>query len=252
MSQSLANSLLEKSSPAIHPLDILDRRKPHWMVSRQSVDTDSLIVQHSIQPPDNLEVPLSTHHVLVFQLSSQTPRITQIGRERYEGSINVAEFFLQPAPYSSYYSWETTDENIVIIIKPEYLTEIAVKVESLNPDCIELSPVVVGRDPTIEHIARAFLAEMQNKALGGKLYTETLATQLAIHLLRNYCTFPVKLKQYKKGLSQSQLQVVFQYIDANLEYSISLEQLASLCQLSSHYFCQLFRQSTGISVLVAV
>lgn len=96
-------------------------------------------------------------------------------------------------------------------------------------------------------LATRFDTEMQNEALGGRLYSETLATQFAIHLLRNYCTFPAQLKQYQKGLSRQQLQTISQYIDAHIEYSISLQQLANLCQLSSHYFCHLFKQSTGIA-----
>ena len=89
---------------------------------------------------------------------------------------------------------------------------------------------------------------MQNDALGGRLYSETLATQLAIHLLRNYCTFPAQLKHYDKGLSRQQLKAVIRYIDTNLEASISLKDLARVSGLNSHhYFCHLFKQSTGIS-----
>ena len=44
----------------------------------------------------------------------------------------------------------------------------------------------------INYIAKSFWQEMENQALGGRLYSETLATQLAINLLRDYCTFPVR------------------------------------------------------------
>ena len=182
-----------------------------------------------------------------MQLSFGTRQISRIGEEKYEGLFDVGKFFIQPAHYPSCYFWETTDESIVFFLEPEYLLDTAAQTECLNLNKIELNPLAIGHDPTIEYIARSFLAEMQNEALGGRIYSETLATQFAIHLLRNYCTFPAQLKQYEKGLSRSQLQTVINYIDANLESNISLQQLANLCQLSSHYFCHLFKQSTGIS-----
>ncbi len=245
MSQTESRSVSEPSTTAVHPLDVL---KPEWTQSRQSVQMDSLVVQHEIQSPDSAESPPITHHLLILQLSHGTRQITRIGKQKHEGSFISGELFLQPSTCPAFYSWESTDESICFIIEPEYLTRTAAQTECLNPDQIELHPVALGRDPQIEYIARCFLAEMQNDALGGRLYSETLATQLAIHLLRNYCTFPAQLKQYEGGLSGKQLKAVIRYIDANLAASISLKDLARISGLNSnHYFCHLFKQSTGVS-----
>lgn len=46
---------------------------------------------------------------------------------------------------------------------------------------------------------------MQTEGLRGRLYSEVLATQLAIHLLRDYSVFPVKFKEYQDGLSPRKL-----------------------------------------------
>ena len=88
---------------------------------------------------------------------------------------------------------------------------------------------------------------MQTEGLGGRLYSEALTTQLGIHLLRNYCTFPLKLKQYDGGLSLRKLQTVIDYIQANLEEKISLNTLAETTEISSYYFGRLFKKSTGIT-----
>ena len=245
MSETEPRSSTDCSTTAVHPFELF---KPEWTQSRQSVQMDSLIVEHDVTPADELEISPITHHVIALQLSCGTRQVTRIGEQKHEGSFITGEFFLHPSAYPAFCSWENTDEAIIFLIEPEYLSRTAAQTECFNPDKIELHPVALGRDPQIEYIARCFLSEMQNDALGGRLYSETLATQLAIHLLRNYCTFPAQLKQYEGGLSGKQLKAVIRYIDANLEASISLKDLARVSGLNSHhYFCHLFKQSTGVS-----
>ena len=233
-----------QSNALVHPLDIL---KPEWEVDRQSVCLDRFIVRHDIQPPDELSSPSLSTHILVLQLSHGDRQITHIGDEKYEGSFNSNDFFLLPQKYSAFNAWETTDENILFLVQPNFLTRVAEQTECLNPARIELRPIVIGRDPIIEQIARSFLGEMQTEGLGGRLYSETLATQLAIHLLRQYCAFDIKLKQYNGGLSPRKLQTVIDYIETNLEEKIGLDALAKITQTSPYHFSRLFKQSTGIT-----
>lgn len=234
-----------QSQSAVHPAKI---NKPEWTVSCQSIQGDRLIVEHNIQPPDAIEHPLSTYHCIALHLSPVSRRVAYIGREKYEGSVTTGDFCLHPSTHSGFYAWETTDESITLLVKPDFLSRTAAQTECLNPDKIELRPIVISRDPQIEYIARSFLAEMQSEGLGGRLYSESLATQFAIHLLRNYCTFPLQLKQYEGGLSSRKLQAAIDYITTHLESSISLNDLARISQINSdYYFSRLFKQSTGIS-----
>lgn len=234
----------QQVSKAINPFDLF---KPEWEVSRKSVHVDLFIAKHDIEPPDEIVFPPISHHMMLFQLSHGTKQLTQIGDEEYQGEFAVGEFFLQPANRSGFYSWESTDEAVGFIIEPAFLSRIARETECLNPDKIELKPVLCDRDPHIEYIARSFLKEMQTEGLGGRLYSEALATQLAINLLRNYSTFPLKLKQYNGGLSPNKLQTVTDYIQANLEHKIGLDDLAKITKTSSYHFSRLFKQSTGLT-----
>ncbi|MEM8722292.1 MAG: AraC family transcriptional regulator [Cyanobacteria bacterium P01_G01_bin.39] len=108
-----------------------------------------------------------------------------------------------------------------------------------------MTPILKNRDPLLGQIVASFLREMNTEGLGGRLYSETLGTQLAIHLLRNYSVYPLQLKQYSGGLSPSKLQKVIEYIEANLASKISLNNLAQVAQISPSYFLRLFKQSTG-------
>ena len=227
-----------------NPLDVI---KPEWFVFRQRFQTVSLIVEHSIQTPNEIEFSDIDYHILGVHLSPGIRQIARIGEQKYDGAVDKGDCLLHPAHYPAFYSRNSTDECVVFIIEPDFLIRTAASTECLNPACVELKPLVLGKDRRIEQITRSFLSEMRSDALGSKLYSETLATQLAIHLLRDYCTLPSQLKQYDKGLSHKQLETVINYIEAYLDTNISLKELAIMSGLSPHYFCYLFKRSTGIA-----
>jgi AraC family transcriptional regulator len=94
------------------------------------------------------------------------------------------------------------------------------------------------------------LALKQELAAGGadsRLYAESMATALSVHLLRRYCSFEKEIKNYTGGLCKYQLRQVFDYINEHLDHNLSLEKLSSIVQISPHYFASLFKQSTGFT-----
>lgn len=231
-------------SEPVNPFNLF---KPEWEVSRKSVHIDSLVAKYDIEPPDEIAFPPTTHHMMLLQLSHGEEQLTRIGNREYSGTFTSGEFFLHPARREAYYSWTTTDEAVVFLIEPAFLCRIARETECLDPDKIELKPILRDRDPHIEYMARSFLKEMQTEGLGGRLYSEALATQLAINLLRNYCTYPLKLKQYSGGLSPNKLRKAIDYIQANLEHKFGLNALAIITKTSPYHFSRLFKQSTGLT-----
>lgn len=238
-------SMSQESKSTIHPFDVF---QPDWTIHRQMIQINDLIVQHDLAPPSEFEYPPSTHHLVCLALSPNYRQVTHIAKYQHEGLFDIGEFFLQPSTYPGFYSWETDDEAIVFFVEPDFLSRIAAQTECIDPDKVELRPIAIGRDTQIEYIARSFLTEMRNSGLGGRLFSEALATQLAIHLLRNYCAFPLQLKQYKGGLSRQQLKAAIDYVDAYLESNISLSDLAQVTQINSTYsFSRLFKQSTGVT-----
>ena len=79
------------------------------------------------------------------------------------------------------------------------------------------------------------------------MYAESVATMLAVHLLRRYSVHQPIIQERTGGLSQSSLKAALAYIYDNLEQNISLTEIAAIVQLSPHYFATLFRQSTGVA-----
>lgn len=146
----------------------------------------------------------------------------------------------------SFVHWESTDEGIFLIIDPQFLHKTALENDCLHTDRLELTPMLMGTDPQISALALQFHQEMQNQALGGRMYSEALANLLSIHLLRNYCPTKLTPRPYTGGLSQARLQHAIDYIQARLDKKLSLDAIATELNLSIHYFCELFTQSMGI------
>jgi AraC family transcriptional regulator len=76
------------------------------------------------------------------------------------------------------------------------------------------------------------------------IYSESLGSALAIHLLGRY---PAPLNS-SRGLSQRQLRRVTEYIDAYLDGDLSLRKLADVADVSASHLKTLFKRSTGLPV----
>lgn len=103
------------------------------------------------------------------------------------------------------------------------------------------------QDPLLSQIGFALLQELQQPSPIGKLYAQTAAHMLAVHLVRYYTSSIPRVKESLQGLTQSQINRVADFILAHLNEEISLDRLAQQVGFSPHYFAYLFRQKTGES-----
>lgn len=120
--------------------------------------------------------------------------------------------------------------------------------ESVRVKQIELIPQIGRIDPFIQQVGLALKADVEANHPAGRMFGESLATGLAIHLLKNYSAWQVKLRSELTGrLSKSQLQTVMDCIHAHLDRDFSLSEMAGVLNLSQYHFCRLFKQSTGVT-----
>jgi AraC family transcriptional regulator len=103
------------------------------------------------------------------------------------------------------------------------------------------------QDPLLAQIGLALWRELEQPTNAGKLYAQTAAQMLAIHLLRQYASVTIAFKQAQHGLTRQQISRLTDYIRAHLTDDLSLEGLAQQVGFSSYHFARLFRQTTGQS-----
>jgi AraC family transcriptional regulator len=96
----------------------------------------------------------------------------------------------------------------------------------------------------------ALLAELNTReegtgALSGRLYAESLANVLAVHLLRHYTAFGSDGQRFSGGLSGQRLRLVTDFIGDNYGRDLSLTELAGVTGMSPFHFAREFKKSTG-------
>ncbi len=89
--------------------------------------------------------------------------------------------------------------------------------------------------------------ELETGVAESRLYAESVATLLAVHLLKRYSVQKIVVREYTGGLPNYKLKTAIAYINDNLSRNISLTEIATVVQMSPHYFATLFKQSMGIA-----
>ena len=119
----------------------------------------------------------------------------------------------------------------------------SVAYEDVKVDHIELIPQVNVFDPVVHHIEQLLRLELQGSEFGNPVYVDSLATALAIHLVRQYAAQPLKQREFSTGLSPYQLRNVLEYIQAHLDENLSLEAIAQVVGMSRYHFIRRFKQT---------
>lgn len=101
------------------------------------------------------------------------------------------------------------------------------------------------RDPVVNSVGRALLAELESEAPGGRLYAESLANVLAVHLLRHYTSAGGDARRFKGGLSGQRLKRVLAFVADGYERDLSLDDLAGEAGMSTFHFAREFKRATG-------
>lgn len=135
---------------------------------------------------------------------------------------------------------------ITLSFEPTLLNQVAQ--DWMNPDSLQLIPhTATQEDLLIQAIGLALKNEVESGCVGGRIYGETLANAIVVHLLRHYCNRTPQIQSYSSGLASHKLQRALTYIHDNLNQALSLESIAAEVELSQYYFSSLFKQSMGIS-----
>jgi AraC family transcriptional regulator len=142
-------------------------------------------------------------------------------------------------------SWEKPLDNMGFFLEPEFVNKIALE-NRFNPQ-FEFAEIYKDKDPLVEHIGVALLAESESESSAGRLYADSLIQTLTLHLLKNYSNASYIQENLNGGLSGYKLRRVQEFINANLEEDLSLAEIAEVADLSQYHFARAFRKSTNLT-----
>jgi len=158
---------------------------------------------------------------------------------------------VQPSGQSVRWSWDTRLSFSVMSLEPAFLDRVARQVFDLEPGDYQLLASAREQDSVISNIAGVLAREALRADVGGKLYAESLANILAVHLLRNYslrlgaADGPDEDRPTEASHKPRAVADAIAYLQANFSRDIKLEDVAAAVHLSPFHLARQFKQVTG-------
>ena len=161
------------------------------------------------------------------------------------GIISRGRVMLYPAEAPVWKRWHGAPSIFVMALAPGFLGDIRQRVfEPSNGTDLRTSIGV--EDPVADHLLRAAARELNAGGAHGRLFVESVATSLAVHLLQRYDASK-PLPRRSGGLDVAQLRRVIDHIEAHLAGDLGLSELASITGLSPDHFGDAFKAATGLA-----
>lgn len=167
---------------------------------------------------------------------------TVSGYQKHQ-AIQAGQVSIIPPHLEREIVWKRESELVAIYLAPELVAQAR---EEFRGETVEIVENWTASDPLIWQLGLTLRTELR-RGDPGRLYIESIANLLAVHLYKYYSTQNKPLREVEGGLPKHKLQQVIDYIHDYLEQDLSLVDLAALVQMSPHYFARLFKQSTGLT-----
>ncbi len=159
----------------------------------------------------------------------------------FHGDIDII-----PDGVASHWEMREVDTALVLLVGRHLLRQVAE--ESGFTNCIEIRSRFRIRDAQIEHLGWALMAEAQHGYPSGHLYMDSMATALAVQLLRNHSSVAGTRSQPEGGMPRHKLRHVQSYIEENLRSDLSLHTIALASGMSASHLKSTFRKAAGMPV----
>ena len=200
-----------------------------------------------VLPGELVEQTHPVHKInITLEGSIQAKRHTATGKWQTTSRIEKGCVCLNPAGQPSKAVWESELECLTIMLNPVFVRQTALE-QNFSGE-VEFVETYARRDPLIQHIGLALLTEASAREPIGRMYAESLAQTLILHLLKNY-TVSGSLHEGMAtgGLPGFKLRRAKDFINEHLEEDISLAEVAEAVGFSQFHFARAFRRSTGLT-----
>lgn len=203
-----------------------------------------LLEKHRIAEHENIDVA-GTQTVLGLHLSAPIKvEVRDEGpfRERIFSPGDIAVF---PAGVRHSCRFKGESEFILMGLSMEVLANASRAVANRDEPGLRLNWGI--RDPLIRDTFANLEEICASPRKLDRIYGETLANSLAMHLVRNCNQMNGQLGSINRGLSRAQLGRVLDFIHGTPYADISLSSMATAAGLSPFHFSRMFKVATGVS-----
>ena len=144
---------------------------------------------------------------------------------------------------------EPRAEFLHLYLRPDSFARVAEELE-IASSAASLRETLGATDPALGRIGRLFKDEIHHNAAGTRLYADSLACSLAIHLLRGYAVSAAPSAAAAPApappqLTPKRLRLALDYIHSHLHTDIALADIAGVVGVSQYHFARLFKNAVG-------
>lgn len=194
----------------------------------------------------DVELPPMDCFKIVQYLKGTTPMDRQIEGRWTRTECGPGQFSLLSRGTRTQWNW--TEDLIVshVYLSDNLMRRVAADFRGEDAQ-VNLHDVLRAADPVVTYLMNQITAEAKWDTPGGALYAESLAVQLAVHLLRNYASCVLAVRPVQNALTQRQLWILEDYIAAHLHDQISLKDMARVLDIGISTFHRRVKRTLGKS-----
>jgi len=240
----------------------VDAEREHVAMSSRGLGWSGLKFERCESRRGLRELPEGSRHHLIFVGLSTGQVSYEAAGEHVQREVTPGCVLVVPARTPLRAKWSARVGYSLMLLAPDVLDRVAHDVFGLSADQYRLQPSERRNDSTIADIAGVLAREALSRDRAGGLFSQSLANILAVHLLRNYAAGiggdalePSALVREQSvqagGASAGQPRAVaqaLQFIHQNYAQELTLNDIASVANLSPFHLARIFKRALGVSL----
>lgn len=260
------DSAVRAEASAGEAVNFSDTRSESIRVSSRGLGWSVLNFERRDSPPSSRSLPHGSTEHLIFVSLGVGHVVRESRGQRSPIDLSPGCVVVVPSHTPVHWTWSTNISVSVMMLEPPFLDRVAKDVFGLEANHYRLTFSERSNDAAITNIAGVLSREVMRGEPGGRLYAESLANILSVHLLRNYaqcadgrilesCAMPeeavsASFKDEGAGRSGHHPRAAAEavrFIQENYSRDVSLGDIAEAVHLSPFHVARLFKQALGVS-----
>jgi AraC family transcriptional regulator len=225
-------------------MDDVNLNQASAVVLKRKAAWDGIRLEHCKLRTGELPAHRHREHVVLISLTDgcKGELITSSGIG-IRGTQRRGNICVLPSGLQHQAALEGDSQHLALYLEAALITKAAS--ESYVDGGFEIAERYTRVDKVLSNVGMALLHELDSEGLSGRLYAESLANVLAVHLLRHYSNATTRPVTFTGGLSASKLRQVEDFVNDNYGRDLKLAEMAQVAGMSSFHFAREFKRTTG-------
>lgn len=187
------------------------------------------------------------HPSLIFHLSRPTTVSRRVeGEHREKALIRPRQFCLTPGESNTAWEHSGHPEILQVYLRCSVFRQAVEEMFGVDGHKADVVPQFAFTDPLLEQLAVAIISALRFGSSEDRLYIESIAQMIAVHLARQHSTRTARRKSDDScNLSRPTIRRLVDYIDAHLGDDLSLDTMATEVGLNAFQLSRAFKGELG-------